>query len=369
MRRVHYIAPFQDTSGYAVACRNYIASIIQHGGVNLSLEAVSFEQEKAKQSLAEGFKPYIKPGNDAQIRIIHLTPENFPVYRRTNAYNIGYTTWEADPIPRQWVSLCNSLEEIWVPSDWNVDVFRRAGVTKPIYKLIHGVSLPPAQLQPLDIVLDQFLFYSIFQWIERKNPTTLLTAYLTEFKQEEPVVLLLKTYRMNSSEQEQNQIRQDIRVLKDSLNLPVYPNLVYIKELLSSEDIHRLHVRGNCFVLPSRGEGFGLPFAEAMAHGNPVIGPRYGGCLEFLNDENSYLIPCVEVPVSGMTWMKHYNASMTWGQPDVMELRKTMRYVYENRGEALTKGQAGMATIRDQFSWAVVGKWIVDRINAIQVGR
>jgi glycosyltransferase involved in cell wall biosynthesis len=55
----------------------------------------------------------------------------------------------------------------------------------------------------------------------------------------------------------------------------------------------------NCdvFVLPSKGEGFGLVFLEAMALGKPVIGGAHGGTPDVIEDGvTGFLVPHGDVP-------------------------------------------------------------------------
>src|SRR6185295_2786220 len=55
-------------------------------------------------------------------------------------------------------------------------------------------------------------------------------------------------------------------------------------------DLARLYHEAHCFVLPTRGEGFGMPILEAMATGLPVIVTGYSGHLDFCNPTTTHLI-------------------------------------------------------------------------------
>jgi glycosyltransferase involved in cell wall biosynthesis len=59
---------------------------------------------------------------------------------------------------------------------------------------------------------------------------------------------------------------------------------------LSRKEMMEEMQRGNCFVLPTRYEAFGVVLIEAMATGLPVIATRSGGPESIVNTENGLLI-------------------------------------------------------------------------------
>ncbi len=65
---------------------------------------------------------------------------------------------------------------------------------------------------------------------------------------------------------------------------------VFIPGHLTSGDLQRLYTRCHAFVMPSRQEGFGLVYLEAMNAGKPCVGCRDGGGEEIIDDEVSGLL-------------------------------------------------------------------------------
>jgi glycosyltransferase involved in cell wall biosynthesis len=358
-----------DSSGYASASRSYIGALLDRDDIDLSVASVSFEKTHTTHGPLEArIREHMNRAIPHKIQINHLTPQNYTNVRDPNAYNIAYTVWETDTLPKQWVDTINgTMDEVWVPSTWNKEVFESSGVDKPVFVIPHGIALPDlSDMKHISIGTedDVFVFYSIFQWIERKNPMALLRAYLTEFKSEEKVCLALKTYRLDCSAKEQAIIKQDISTVKNGLQLDSFPPIRFFGTLLPSEYMKGLHSSGDCFVLPHRAEGFGIPHAEAMSYGNPVISSNYSGNLEFMNNENSYLINSREYPVCNMIF-PNYNGHMTWGDPDVMHLRSLMRFVFENRDTAKKKGEVAKKYIEENLSWEKIGDLMVDRLKEI----
>src|SRR5665811_1018703 len=74
-----------------------------------------------------------------------------------------------------------------------------------------------------------------------------------------------------------------------------------------------------------RSEGLGLTMAEAMAWGKPVIATGYSGNLDFMTEENSFLVPWTpaQIPVDA----DPYPAGGTWADPDLDAAARLMRSV------------------------------------------
>ena len=59
---------------------------------------------------------------------------------------------------------------------------------------------------------------------------------------------------------------------------------------MSAEQYSGLYCSADVYVMPTRGEGWGMPIAEAMAMGKAVIVTNWSGPADFVNDEVGYLL-------------------------------------------------------------------------------
>jgi glycosyltransferase involved in cell wall biosynthesis len=371
--KVTYVSALLNSSGYAEAARNNIAAL---GSVGVEVEAVPLSFESFQSDLGKlGAKvsSLICSNPTADIQIVHATPNTYTKLRKADKYNIGYTTWETNKLPDDWAACINLMNEVWVPSSKDVEVFKASGVTIPIYCIPHAFNrkLFESESQNLPLKLDSntYLFYAIFQWISRKNPVAMLKAYFTEFRPEENVCLALKSYWLDpGSSSEKELIKKNILEVKEKLRLKTYPRVMFISELLSRGQIHDLHRRGNCYLSYHADEGFGITCAEALMAGNPVISTDYGGTKDFITPKTGFPISYQLTPCYDMPW-NNYPGSMYWADINVMEARKQMRWVYEHQNEAAAIGKNGQDYVDKFLSWEVVGGLMLDRLNKIGGGK
>jgi len=127
---------------------------------------------------------------------------------------------------------------------------------------------------------DEPLVVTAVRLIKRKSPDLLISAFARVLK----VVPDAKLVIAGSGREEDNLSRQ-IR----SLNIT---NSVFMVGKLSKEKIAQLMAAADVFVLPSKGESFGLSLLEASAAGVPVVCSNAGGVPEIFQDGfNALLYP------------------------------------------------------------------------------
>ncbi len=74
------------------------------------------------------------------------------------------------------------------------------------------------------------------------------------------------------------------------------PEAIEFLGRVSDADLRRNLAQCQVFALPSRGEGFGLVYLEALAHGKPCIAADAGGAPEVIDAMSGYLVPYGDVP-------------------------------------------------------------------------
>ncbi len=193
-----------------------------------------------------------------------------------------------------------------------------------------------------------FRFLFVGGTIHRKGIDILLEAYVETFTATDPVCLVIKDlggdsfYRGQTAAERIGEIR----------SRPDAPEIEYIDRELGVDELAGLYTACQCLVHPYRGEGFGLPIAEAMACGLAVIVTGYGAALDYCNPENAYLIPARIVRFRENRIGDLETVDDPWlAEPDRAALRELLRAVVDRRDEARARGRAAAAHIREHVTW------------------
>ncbi|GAX76012.1 hypothetical protein CEUSTIGMA_g3455.t1 [Chlamydomonas eustigma] len=212
-----------------------------------------------------------------------------------------------------------------------------------------------------------FVFISTFKWEMRKGWDVLLSAYLEEFSDHDSVELYILTKAfMTGSSYESDMMshaekRLGMRTEKERAGAPA---LYVISDHLSAEDYAGLYRSADCYVIPTRGEGWGMPITEAMSMGLPVIVTGWSGTADFVDDRVGYLLKynLSQVPSTEPWWFQ----GAKWADADIAHLRQLMRHVYEHPEEAAEKGRAARKLMVSEYSPATVANKVVRELDRIK---
>ncbi len=253
---------------------------------------------------------------------------------------IFYTMLESTRLPPYWVQSLNTVDEVWTPSHWGKQCFKESGVTVPVNVVPGGVPLElfNPQIEPAIPPSDLFRYLMERKWEHRKGYDVAVRAYSEEFHDGENVELLLNCMTINY-------FVTNFNVWEALYRLRLNPNHAAISVIREPiEDYHnmgRLYRSANCFLAPTRGEGWNLPLLEAFACGVPCIATDWSAQTEYITDENCILLKKNKVvpSVNPNQIYQEYLRYGEWIDPDIGELRGKMRWAYENRSELAKYGR------------------------------
>jgi glycosyltransferase involved in cell wall biosynthesis len=277
---------------------------------------------------------------------------------------IGYTMFETDALPPRWRAPLAACERVWVPSEFNRHTFSSAGVPAekidvvPIGLDVARYDIDGSRLQIPDA--RGFIFVAIGQWRLRKGWDILLAAYARAFSPDDPVTLVIRAGLENID------VAQDLAILRQRLGLGNLPPIVLLPNPLSPNDLHALYRTADAFVLPTRGEAFGIPYLEAMALGTPTIGTGFGGSLDFLDSSTGYLIGSrmTEVADAYARPIPFYRLQR-WAEPSVESTAQAMRAAFDHPDDALLRAARGAVRVRTRFNRETVARRALEALARV----
>lgn len=251
------------------------------------------------------------------------------------------TMFESDKIPADWPEYLNAAEEVIVPSKWCADVFAKSGINATVVPLGYNDKVFKFIDRPVPVDNSEpftFIHYGSFNI--RKGFSEVFQAFNDEFKNNEPVRLILKT----------TDSRPMIPILKDQ-----YPNIEVVTGNITESDLSALLGRSNCMVYPSRGEGFGITPLEAMATGLPAIVPNAHGISEYFNAQYMLEVKATE----RCPGLYHSFKGQDVGEMvvcDIDDLRAQMRFAFNHQQQMKALGQSASEYVKGYTYEITAGK-------------
>lgn len=267
------------------------------------------------------------------------------------ALNFQSFGWEESKVPPKYIADFNRyLSGVGTTSQFVTDVLKECGLKIPVRTMGNGVELVSnfEELKPYKLnTKKKVKFLHISSAFPRKGVDVLLKAYYKTFSGADDVCLVLKTFP-----NPHNNVAEILDELNQKYVNP--PEVEWINGDLTNEELNRLYKSANCYVQVARGEGFGLPVAEAMLAKIPVIVSPNSGMADFCNEDTAILVDYhLEPAVTHLT----VDGSM-WAEPSMESLSQKM-WIFVEEPESFNieqKVKNAYELISTEFTWDAVAK-------------
>lgn len=273
----------------------------------------------------------------------------------TNSYG-----WEESLFPKTFATGFNQeLDGLTVMSSYVLKTMQDNGVGLPMAVVGLGVDhmlRVPSDPDPSPASSGRgFRFLHVSSCFPRKGLDVLLKAYGRAFSAKDDVSLVIKTFP--------NPHNEAAAMVRAFLQGPDAPDVILIDDDIGPSRLLTLYRESHCLVAPSRGEGFGLPMAEAMALKIPVITTGFGGQTDFCTPNTAWLID-----YSFQKAQTHLTTfGSVWAEPDADHLAHLMRELFlADPGEIRLRTDAAHDLVTTHYTWKRAAERLIDFIARLQ---
>ncbi len=354
---IHFICSPDPRIGYGICALNLkkeLESILPN---NLFQIIISNPKEKVRfNEVCEKLNSNRDSFNFINIHLAHcLSTELLEI--NLPGYKVLYTLFETEVLPLGTKAIANKYDLVLTPSKWGAEVL--------CSELAHEkVEVAPLGVDPMIFhawgnsyksrETDLFTFLAIGKYEMRKSYQEIIEAFELSFPKDSNHRLLLRLDNLFLSDT----LTQASKLIKPERSHQIIivksnPPGTYLKVEIMAE----MYRSANCFLFPSKGEGWGLPLIEAISCGVPYIATNYSGQTEYLKYCNQlYSNVKFSKELIQDEFFLHFNKfeknkAVTWAKPEVKDLATKMDLISKNWKIVKEEALLNAEIIHQHFSW------------------
>jgi glycosyltransferase involved in cell wall biosynthesis len=289
-----------------------------------------------------------------------LWVSDLPSEVRLGSKIIGVWAWEIESFPKRFFQAFDLVDEIWAVSE-----FVKRSIQPHTKKPVHVVPTPiisPEISEKLDYASiglnddDEFnlFIFDFMSVVKRKNPSDLVSAHKQAFPEGDGPKLVIKAINGNLHATDHEKLIYSASNRDDIIILDKY---------VSRQQLHSLVNECQTYISLHRSEGYGLTIAEAMSLGKPVITTGYSGNLDFMNSNNSILVPFKLVPVGDDAYP--YDKNAHWAQPDLGFAADAMRELHQDPELRIRLGSQARLDVTSNFTIDRAADFVKTRVSKL----
>jgi glycosyltransferase involved in cell wall biosynthesis len=277
-------------------------------------------------------------GAFGDVNLIHANAAEFSSrlglfhHRLAGRYNVAMWFWEGARMPESYLPAFDTVDELWLASDYLADVFGQYGKV-PVHVVGLAAELPErseSTRSAIGLADDEFIFLFVYDAQSvpvRKNPEKALEAFINAFGPSfVGVRFILKVHNLHKFPDSERRLRK-IAARYDAVSI--------VDDYLPRRAMLDLMQNADVYVSLHAAEGFGLTLLESMALGTPVIATGFSGNMDFTSAENSWLVDYRLTALEEQ--VGPYPKGTVWADPDIDMAADAMRHAFHDRAELKRK--------------------------------